>query len=60
MKAIPITQKCKSPLKLDETTLAAASMGNPKFEESAAGKVAKGGEMVGEGLSKIGKEQNDE
>ena len=46
-------------MKLDETTLAAASMGNPKFEESAAGKVAKGGEMVGEGLSKIGKEQND-
>lgn len=52
MKAIPITQKCKSPLRLDETTLAAASMGNPKFEESAAGKISKGGAMVGESLSK--------
>lgn len=60
MKAIPITQKCKSPLRLDETTLAAASMGNPKFEESAAGKISKGGAMVGESLSKKEEEKNDQ
>jgi hypothetical protein len=52
MKATPITQKCKSPLRLDETTLAAAAQGNPKFEDSAAGKVAKAGKVVGESLSK--------
>ena len=39
MKAIPITQRCKSPMKLDETTLAAAAQGNPKFKDSAAGMV---------------------
>ena len=65
MKAIPITQRCKSPMKLDETTLAAAGMGNPKFEDSAAGKVSKGGTMLGEAmmgksLSKKEKEKNDE
>mgnify|MGYP003125896590 CR=1 FL=1 len=60
MKAIPITQRCKSPMKLDETTLAAASMDNPKFEDSAAGKVSKGGAMLGESLSKKEEEKNDE
>lgn len=55
MKATPITQKCKSPLRLDETTLAAASMGNKKFSETAAGKTAQAGKGVGDALISLGK-----
>lgn len=59
MKAIPITQKCKSPLRLDETTLAAAAQGNPKYEDSAAGKTAQATKTVGDALMS-GKEQKDD
>jgi hypothetical protein len=55
MKATPITQKCKSPLRLDETTLAAGAQGYSKFEDSAAGKVAKAGKVVGDSFEKLAK-----
>lgn len=55
MKAIPITQKCKSPLKLDDTTLAAASFGNKKFSETGAAKVAQASSVVGDALTNLGK-----
>tara|TARA_A200000159_G_scaffold132551_1_gene130177 strand:+ start:390 stop:557 length:168 start_codon:yes stop_codon:yes gene_type:complete len=52
MKAVPITQRCKSPMKLDEATLKAAEAGNSTFSSSAAGQVAKAGKKLGESFAK--------
>lgn len=57
MKAVPITQRCKSPMKLDEATLKAAEAGNSTFSSSAAGQVAKAGKKLGESFAKSEEEQ---
>jgi hypothetical protein len=50
MKAIPITQRCKSPMKLSDKTLAANAQSLDKFEDSAGAKIGGAVSAIGSGL----------
>jgi hypothetical protein len=57
MKAIPITQRCKSPMKLSDKTLAALDQGNEKYEDSAASQIGGAITEAGKQISKKAEEE---
>jgi|9_EtaG_2_1085328.scaffolds.fasta_scaffold00053_26 hypothetical protein len=57
MKAIPITQRCKSPMKLSDKTLAALDQGNEKYEDSSASQIGGAITEAGKQISKKAEEE---